>query len=157
MLKVIQMMTAGAVLCAIALTGACFGAGSGAEGKTEQNLSVDVVEADGRYVTWKENECYLYEGDIRFQCRDGTFTQTLISFDEGRTYEPLFPEGFDQKERKSLVLPKDAYRNRQIILKFLARGEGESREFRLKSTGSDPGDSGLLTKDTFIQTPNVIN
>lgn len=132
------------------------GAGSVPEAAAEETLAVDVLEQDGRYVTWKENECYLYDGDIRFRCRDGTFTQALISFDGGKTYEPQFLAGSGDADDPCMTLLQDAYQNRQIVLKFRAEGDRESREFRLQSTGSCPGAS-YRTKDTFNQRPNVIN
>lgn len=97
---------------------------------------IDVQEADGRYVTWREKDTYTLQSSLRFSCREGYFEKVLISRDEGKTF-------LDETERylhesgspAHLTIDLATVPDGPVCLRFITRTKEKSflsRDYRIQ-------------------------
>ncbi len=133
------------IICAIVISRLLCLSPQKASAIPEGKASIDVIEEDGRCVTWKEHDRYQIGESLRFRCREGTITEILISYDDGMTYRDetgRFPA--DPAGRTEIVIKREQFENEllkrehpgreQISFKFMTEeknGCHESRDYRI--------------------------
>lgn len=109
------------------------------------HISVDVRQADGRMVIWKEDSYIEVDDELIFKCREGEKCSIYISYDDGKSYGLLY----DVMPEEEFIVSSQRF-NEQICIKFISdknnilfgNDKNNSREFRIK----------FLNCNTFTET-----
>ncbi len=105
-------------------------------GNTGQESGIDVMEKDGLYVTWRENDCYQASDSLYFCCRQGYFRKVLVSKDDGRNFRDATSYFLGEGQNVDrLKLTKEMTGNEQICIRFITHIAHEnfaSRDYRVR-------------------------
>lgn len=89
-------------------------------------LFVDVFEADGRLVIWKESEYMDTDNLILFRSRDKNINSVYISYDDGKSYSLLC----DNINDDEFSMAKGDVFN-HICIRFISNNYLISRQFKI--------------------------
>ena len=120
---------------------------------------IDVQEADGRFVTWKEKDCYQASGDLYFTCRDGKIANVLVSYDGGRHYQDETDRYKIDRGRNRVVIQRKYAAKCPFSIRFMIKNhfhEQKTRNYRI-SFEEERIISEITDRDSSFDNENMIN
>ena len=97
---------------------------------------IDVQEADGRYVTWREKDTYTLQNSLCFSCREGSFEKVLVSHDEGRSFLDETDQYLNESGvLKQLTIDPCIASDGPVCLRFVTKKKEEhflSRDYKIQ-------------------------